>query len=64
MKLARKCEERVSRLRCVPNPKAIRLAMGLTQEALARRFEIAVGTLRDWEQGDTCSIARPRRIYR
>ena len=40
-----------SRLRRVPNPKAIRLAMGLTQEAFARRFEIAVGTLRDWEQG-------------
>jgi putative transcriptional regulator len=40
-----------SRLRRVPNPKAIRLAMGLSQEAFARRFEIAVGTLRDWEQG-------------
>src|SRR5215212_10822905 len=43
--------EQRSRLRRVPNPKAIRLAMGLTQEAFARRFEIAVGTLRDWEQG-------------
>ena len=40
-----------SRLRRVPNPKAIRLAMGLTQEAFARRFEISLGTLRDWEQG-------------
>ena len=40
-----------SRLRRVPNPKAIRLALGLSQEAFARRFEIAVGTLRDWEQG-------------
>jgi putative transcriptional regulator len=39
-----------SRLRRVPNPKAIRLAMGLSQEAFARRFEIAVGMLRDWEQ--------------
>ena len=43
--------EQLSRLRRVPNPKAIRLAMGLTQEAFARRFEIALGTLRDWEQG-------------
>ena len=25
--------------------------MNLTQEAFARRFEIALGTLRDWEQG-------------
>jgi putative transcriptional regulator len=24
--------------------------MGLSQEAFARRFEIPVGTLRDWEQ--------------
>jgi putative transcriptional regulator len=43
--------EQRSRLRRVPNPKAIRLAMGLSQQAFARRFEIAVGTLRDWEQG-------------
>jgi putative transcriptional regulator len=43
--------EQLSRLRRVPNPKAIRIAMGLSQEAFARRFEIAVGTLRDWEQG-------------
>src|SRR5680860_945195 len=43
--------EQRTRLRRVPNPQAIRLAMGLTQEAFARRFEIAVGTLRDWEQG-------------
>lgn len=39
------------RLRRVPNPENIRLAMGLTQEQFARRFEIAVSTLRDWEQG-------------
>jgi putative transcriptional regulator len=43
--------EQRSRLRHVPNPKAIRLALSLTQEAFARRFEIALGTLRDWEQG-------------
>ena len=43
--------EQRSRLRRVPNPQAIRLDMGLTQEAYARRFEIALGTLRDWEHG-------------
>ncbi|MDQ3225991.1 MAG: transcriptional regulator [Chloroflexota bacterium] len=43
--------EQRSRLRRVPNPQAIRLEMGLTQEAFARRFEIALGTQRDWEQG-------------
>lgn len=43
--------EQAARLRRVPNPKAIREALNLTQEAFARRFEIALGTLRDWEQG-------------
>lgn len=40
-----------ARLRRVPNPRDIRGRMGLTQEQFARRFEIALGTLRDWEQG-------------
>lgn len=40
-----------ARLRRVPDPRRIRLGMDLTQEAFARRFEIALGTLRDWEQG-------------
>jgi len=43
--------EQLSRMRRVPNSKAIREALNLTQEAFARRFEIALGTLRDWEQG-------------
>ena len=43
--------EQLARMRRVPDPKRIRLAMGLTQEQFARRFEIALGTLRDWEQG-------------
>jgi putative transcriptional regulator len=34
-------------LKCVAPIKAI----GLSQEDFARRFEIPVGTLRDWEQG-------------
>ena len=43
--------EQLARLRRIPDPRRIRLAMNLTQEAFARRFEIALGTLRDWEQG-------------
>ena len=38
------------RLRRYPDPKRIRLGLDLTQEQFARRFEIALGTLRDWEQ--------------
>ena len=37
-------------MRRYPDPKRIRLGMDLTQEQFARRFEIALGTLRDWEQ--------------
>ena len=43
--------EQLARFRRVPNPQKIRTTMGLTQEQFARRFEIALGTLRDWEQG-------------
>lgn len=31
--------------------KAIREATGLTQENFAKRIDVAVGTLRNWEQG-------------
>ena len=34
-----------------PNPKVVRQALGLSQEAFAERFRIPIGTLRDWEQG-------------
>ena len=33
------------------NVRRIRLSKGLTQEQFAERFEIPLGTLRDWEQG-------------
>ena len=42
--------EQLSRLRRYPDPKRIRLGLDLTQEQFARRFEIALSTLRDWEQ--------------
>ena len=31
--------------------KAIRTALGLSQEAFAREFNLSVGAVRDWEQG-------------
>jgi putative transcriptional regulator len=35
----------------VPRAKTLRRALGLTQEEFAARFQIPLGTLRDWEQG-------------
>jgi putative transcriptional regulator len=35
----------------VPRTKTLRRALGLTQEEFATRFQIPLGTLRDWEQG-------------
>jgi putative transcriptional regulator len=35
----------------VPRTKIIRRALRMTQEEFATRFQIPLGTLRDWEQG-------------
>jgi putative transcriptional regulator len=45
--------EREKHLRRVPQVKVMRRALGLTQEEFAGRFQIPLGTLRDWEQGKT-----------
>ncbi len=45
--------ERRMRLRPVPRVKTLRRALGLTQEEFADRYDIPIGTLRDWEQGRT-----------
>ena len=37
--------------RKVPRTKTLRRALALTQEEFAARFQIPIGTLRDWEQG-------------
>jgi putative transcriptional regulator len=37
--------------RKVSRAKTVRRALGLTQEEFAERFQIPIGTLRDWEQG-------------
>jgi putative transcriptional regulator len=40
----------LKRMKRSPRVKIIRQALGLTQEEFASRFEIPIGTLRDWEQ--------------
>jgi putative transcriptional regulator len=43
--------EDFKRMKRTPRVKIIRRALGLTQEQFAARFQIPLGTLRDWEQG-------------
>ena len=43
--------EALARLRPVPNPREIRRRLNMTQEQFAARFDMARGTLQDWEQG-------------
>ncbi len=43
--------ERLAGMKQTPRAKIIRRALGLTQEEFAGRFQIPLGTLRDWEQG-------------
>jgi putative transcriptional regulator len=40
----------------------LRRALGLTREEFAARYQIPLGTLRDWEQGRTESD-QPARTY-
>lgn len=44
-------EADMARMRPTPRLKIIRRALGLTQEEFAARYQIPLGTLRDWEQG-------------
>ncbi len=50
------------RFRRVAPIKRIRWQLGLSQDDFARRFEIPIGTLRDWEQGRS-NPDRPARAY-
>ena len=43
-------DEDVARMRRVPRVRTLRRALGLTQETFAARYQIPLGTLRDWEQ--------------
>lgn len=38
------------RMKRTPQAKVIRRALKMTQEEFATQFQIAIGTLRDWEQ--------------
>jgi len=55
-------EERLALMRRVPRAKTLRRALGLTQEAFAARYQIPLGTLRDWEQG-RAEPDQPARAY-
>ena len=55
-------KEDLRRLPRTPRAKIIRRALGLTQEEFAARYDIPLGTLRDWEQGRT-EPDQPARAY-
>ncbi len=42
---------RLARARRVPALRALRHKLNLTQEQFATRFQLPLGTIRDWEQG-------------
>jgi putative transcriptional regulator len=44
-------QEKIATLKRTPQVQIIRRVMGLSQESFAARFQIPIGTLRDWEQG-------------
>jgi putative transcriptional regulator len=46
----------------VPRVKTLRRALGFTQEEFAARYQIPIGTLRDWEQG-RAEPDQPARAY-
>lgn len=55
-------DEEFTRMKRVPRAKTLRRALGLTQEEFAARFQIPLGTLRDWEQG-RAEPDQPARAY-
>jgi putative transcriptional regulator len=54
--------EQMAKARRIPRVKTLRRALGLTQEEFAARYQIPLGTLRDWEQGRT-EPDQPARAY-
>ncbi|MBX9826312.1 MAG: helix-turn-helix domain-containing protein [Xanthobacteraceae bacterium] len=41
----------LGRMKRTPQVKIIRRALGISQEDFSARYQIPLGTLRDWEQG-------------
>jgi putative transcriptional regulator len=56
--------EQLRRLRQAPNPRAIRERLGITQRVFAERYELPLGTVRDWEQGVRQPDAAGRTLLR
>jgi putative transcriptional regulator len=54
--------EELRTARRVPRVKTLRRALSLTQQEFAARYQIPLGTLRDWEQGRT-EPDQPARAY-
>jgi len=54
--------EELRKARRVPRVKTLRRALGLTQGQFSLRYQIPIGTLRDWEQGRT-EPDHPARAY-
>jgi len=52
----------LKRMKRTPQAKIIRRALALTQEEFAVRYQIPLGTLRDWEQG-RAEPDRPTQAY-
>ena len=46
-------DQDMARMKQTPRAKIIRRALGLSQEEFAARYQVPIGTLRDWEQGRT-----------
>jgi len=57
-------DQELSSMRRVPNPRAIRKMLNLTQEQFAFQFQVPLGTLRDWEQGSRQPDAAARTLLR
>jgi len=55
-------EAALARTQRVPQARTLRRALGLTQEEFAARYQIPLGTLRDWEQG-RAEPDQPARAY-
>jgi putative transcriptional regulator len=56
--------ERLARARRVVDVAELRRRLGLTQTEFARRYQLPVGTVRDWEQGRSMPDAPARALLR
>ena len=54
--------EELRKVKRVPRVKTLRRALGFTQVEFAVRYQIPIGTLRDWEQG-RAEPDQPARAY-